>query len=156
MPIDHVFHQGRDCAIALCDDVFIQIWTGPAHHDVLQMVATSLKSLKLDAFKARKLFVLHIVAETASPPDSEGRKIAAKFLPHIHHHVNVTEGTGFRASLIRSVIVGIALLASLRANYEVTASLSAGLDALAKAGCHASRTDLQAAVTELRAKLDPH
>lgn len=153
MSIDRIFHQGHDCAIALSDDVLIQIWEGPAHHDVLKIVLSALQSLRRGPFAARKLFVLHVVAETASPPDRAGRAIAAKFLEHFDLHVNVTEGTGFRSSLIRSAILGIMMLSGTRAKNEVTPSVDAGIDKLIAAGCHADRGALTEAVRALRETL---
>lgn len=153
MSIDRIFHQGRDCAVALQGDVLLQIWEGPAHNDVLRIVLSALQSLKRGPFAGRKLFVLHVVAETASPPDGPGRAIAAKFLEHFDLHVNVTEGTGFRSSLIRSAIVGILLLSGTRAKNEVTPSVDAGIDKLVAAGCHATRSELTEAVRELREAL---
>jgi hypothetical protein len=153
VPIDRIFHQGHDSAVALCDDVLIQIWEGPAHNDVLKIVLGALQSLRRGPFAARKLFVLHVVAETASPPDAQGRAIAAKFLEHFDLHVNVTEGTGFRASLIRSAILGILMLSGTRAKNEVTASVDAGIDALVAAGCDAKKADLVGVVRELREAL---
>lgn len=64
--------------------------------------------------------------------------------------MNVTEGTGFRSSLIRSAMVGISLLSGTRAKYEVTPSVDAGIDALVAAGCHAEQSQLIDAVRELR------
>lgn len=153
MAVDRVFHQGRDAAVALCGDVLIQVWEGPAHHDVLRTVANALQSLRRNEFSERRLFVLHIVARTASPPDAEGRQIAARFLGLFDHHINVTEGTGFRAALIRSALIGIALISGHRTDHVVTASLDAGLDALAKAGSRTRLADLADAVRTLRAAM---
>lgn len=153
MPIDRVFHQGRDAAVALCGDVLIQIWEGPAHHDVLRTVANALQSLRRGEFSERRLFVLHVVARTASPPDAEGRKIASRFIGLFDHHVNVTEGSGFRSALIRSALVGISLISGHHADHVVTASVEAGIEALVRAGARASRADLADAVRTLRSAM---
>jgi hypothetical protein len=153
MVTDRIVHEGSDCAIALCNDVVIQVWEGPAHHHALKTMLAALQALKVREFASRRLFSLHIVAVTASAPDAEGRAIAAKFLEHLDLHVNVTEGTGFRASLIRMVILGILILSGVRAKHEVTPTLDAGIDALIAGGCRASRSELEEAVRTLREKL---
>ena len=129
----------------------IQIWDGPAHNDVLQQILGFFQSLKSAEFQARKLYVLHIVSETASPPNAEGRAIAARFLDHIEFRANATEGTGFRAALIRSVIVGIMFLTQVRAKHAVTTSVAEAAQALVAAGCEATASDLETAVLTLRA-----
>ena len=151
MPIDRVLYQSQDCTVALCDDVMIQIWEGPAHNDVLGAILGLFQTLKNGDFHARKLYVLHVVSETASPPDATGRAIAAKFLDYFEFHSNATEGTGFRASVIRSVIVGILFLSRVRTKHAVTASVSEAAQALVAAGCNATARDLELCVLALRA-----
>lgn len=153
MPIDRILYQGQDCAVALCGDVMIQIWDGPAHNRVLRMILGFFQSLKNAEFRARKLYVLHVVSETASPPDAEGRAIAAKFLDYFEFHSNATEGTGFRASLIRSVIVGILFLSRVRAKHAVAASVPDAANVLVAAGCNATVADLESSVVALRTGL---
>jgi len=153
MPSHRVLYQSQDCAIALCDDVMVQIWEGHAHEDVLLNILGFFQSLKKGEFHDRKLYVLHVVAETASPPDAKGRAIAAKFLEYIEFHSNATEGTGFRASLIRSVIVGIIFLSRVRAKHSVSASVPEAARALVAAGCNAETRDLESCVSVLRVDL---
>lgn len=150
MPVDRILYENDDCAIALCGDVMIQIWEGPAHNSVLQLLLGFFQSLKNDEFRTRKLYVLHVVGKTASPPDAEGRAIAAKFLGFFEFHANATEGAGFRASLIRSALVGIAFLSRTRTKHAVTASVLDAAKALVAAGCTAAATDLVSSVATLR------
>lgn len=150
---DRVFHEGADCAVVLCGDVLIQVWEGPAHNEVLQKVLAALKSLKAGDFRQRSLFMLNVVSERASPPDAEGRAIAAKFFEYFDFHVNVTEGTGFRAAIIRSVLVAITLLTRVRAKHAVADTVAAGAALLASAGALTSPRDLEAVVEEARHQL---
>ena len=67
----------------------------------------------------------------------------------------VFEGTGFRASVIRSVVIGISMLSRPKCPHMVFASTSAGIDWLsqqlnANAGLRHSAASMRLAVDQLR------
>lgn len=150
---DRVFYERTDCAGALLGDVLVLMWEGPAHNDVLRRIVGILQDLKRGPFAARKLYVMNVVSPTASPPDAIGRQIAAKFLEHFDYHVNVTEGSDIRTSLIRAVLTGMMLISRVRARHDIADTVPRGIQKLVAAGASAPMNELAAAITSMRGRL---
>ncbi len=94
------------------DGLFVCRWQEPDPKDV-EKYATELSVAR--AQQGRPLVALFIMPPDSAAPDDTFRKAQAERLPEIMSNVSfavaVFEGTGFFASLRRSALVGILLLA---------------------------------------------
>lgn len=75
--------------------------------------------------------MMSIVGETATMPDAEARSVASEFPRFFTEFVMVVEGAGFRASVVRSVLAGMSMLAPRRASPHIVSSTSEGALVLA-------------------------
>lgn len=103
-----------------------------------------------------------IIAERAPPPSSEVSREVATVLRSadaVRASVVAFEGSSFRASIVRSVITGLAILSRPPYPHFVTGSMAEAstwlIDALGKGGVEtfASGDDVCAAIDRLRGEL---
>ena len=84
-----------------------------------------------------KLVYVYVAAEAANVPDGESRRIAAELAQHVDAAVGVHEGGGFRASAVRAIVTGIAMLHPRRVRPKIVDSVHA-----ASAFLHAHHPEL--------------
>lgn len=144
------------------------VWRPPTHaviagRDVLvQLWETASPSEGMRAVKAwceerrqregdRPLFMMSVVGEGGPMPDGEARAIASEFPAYFTEFVMVVEGSGFRASAVRAVLAGMALVAPRRTAPTVVTSVHEGCVALARqSGGVVDATRLEAAIDSAR------
>lgn len=133
-------------------DVLVQLWETESPTPAFRTILSWCQARKerTDA----PLWMITVVGENSTMPDAEARRVAAQFPMHFKEFVMVAEGTGFRASVVRSVLAGMAMLSPRRASTHVTSTLSEGvqlLGTLSEGAIHA--TTLHGTLGETRAEL---
>jgi hypothetical protein len=120
-----ILRNQADFAIAVYRDVFVLVWRhdttmegcAAVRHDLFEMAQTRPKGLAL----------ITIVEELAPMPPAESRQELAKILTDASDHIRasavVFEGTGFRAAAVRSVVVGLTMLARQKFPHKVFGNL---------------------------------
>ncbi|HEU4411076.1 MAG TPA: hypothetical protein VFS43_37835 [Polyangiaceae bacterium] len=101
-------------ALSTCGPLVIATWTGPAPHGAVQAqrAADEVRRLRKDTH-AKLLLYVYLVGETAVLPEPEARTIRAQLLQYFDTCVGIHEGNSLRASLIRGVVTGMALMSRL-------------------------------------------
>lgn len=69
------------------------------------------------------LLYAYVMGEHAEVPGAEARRILSELPEHLDVLVGVHEGSGFRASMIRGVVTGIAMASRRRVQPEIVASV---------------------------------
>lgn len=101
------------------------------------------------------LIVVAVISERTAMPESEARAVATRFADHFDHYVGVHEGTGFRASLVRSVVAGMAIAARQKAKYDVASDVLTGAELIQERSNGTLRADeVVHVVDELRREID--
>lgn len=151
-----ILTAGPAFAVARNDHVLVQIWEAThdgssPHRAPFLVIERELRDMKQRLRGERPLLVLSVVSEDAPMPDAESRAVASRFAQFFDYYVGVHEGTGFRASLVRSVVAGMALAARVKARYEVSGDLVKGCAALAAhSGGAVDPAELLSAVIRIR------
>lgn len=74
------------------------------------------------------LIYAYVMGEFAEIPGLEARSELARLPELIDVAIGVHEGSGFRASVIRAVVTGIAMAARMQAHPEIVATVSAAAE----------------------------
>ena len=115
-----------DYALAVYRDLFVLIWR---HETTVQ----GCRSFRDELFRFAEnrpqgIGLLTIVEETAPMPPVESRQSIASTLRDASGHIVasavVFEGAGFRAAAVRSVVVGLTMLARQKFPHKVFGNLS--------------------------------
>jgi hypothetical protein len=107
-----VLHVERFMAFATCGPLVIATWTGPAPHGAVQAQRALNEVRRLrKSTHAKLLLYVYLVGETALSPESEAREIRAQLLEYFDACVGIHEGNSLRASLIRGIVTGMAIMA---------------------------------------------
>jgi hypothetical protein len=147
-------------AVATWRRVFVHIWRMHATVDAVRGSAAYLQRFSADT--PGGVGMVTIIAERAPPPSSEvSREVATVLRSAVAVRASVVafEGSSFRASIVRSVITGLAILSRPPYPHFVTGSMSEAstwlIDTLAKAGIEtfASGDEVCAAIERLRGEL---
>ncbi|MBN8609792.1 MAG: hypothetical protein J0L92_04380 [Deltaproteobacteria bacterium] len=69
------------------------------------------------------LLYAYVMGELAEVPGAEARNILAELPNHMDASVGVHEGSGFRASMIRAVVTGIAMASRARIHPDIVATV---------------------------------
>jgi hypothetical protein len=112
----------RGHGIAIAGPVLIQLWETP-QPDTSRMPRLDERFRELAARHPR-VSMLTVVGEQSPMPDAGARAVASKFPELFSYYVGVHEGSSFRMSIVRSVLVGTS---KLRARYDVTDNLDEGI-----------------------------
>lgn len=145
-------------AVAVWRNVLIQIWERPLDpldqaREFRRVLRTFERQAALKS-PARPLLALTVVSETTTMPDAESRRIATDFASYFDYYVGAHEGTGFRASLVRAVVAGMALAARVKPRYDVCSDARHGAALIASRSSGTVFADeLYAVITELRARI---
>ncbi len=106
--------------------VFVVVWT---NHTTLEGVAASRDGLGQLAVHNPALGFLNIVDIKAPPPSAKVRSAMAAVLDDFAEHLSasavVVEGEGIRAALVRSVVIGLTMLAKQPFPHQAFATSSA-------------------------------
>lgn len=144
--------EGDGYVVAVWRNVVIQCWLKATPTAALQATLAEFRSLRTRELKDRKLLSLAVIAEGTPPPDSEGRAVGAGFPQYFDYFTAIVEGTGLRVSVIRGVLTGMAMMARMRAKWEIVATVAESAAALAKQpGAEFSADELVAVIAKLRA-----
>lgn len=142
-------------AIATWQNVLVQLWEGPLSSTTqaaeFRRVIATLKRMK--SRTREPVLVFTVVSVHTTMPDAASRAIAAEMPAWFDYYVGVHEGTGFRASMVRAVVAGMALAARVKARYDVTEDLASGARLLAARSSGVTAPDLLAVVADLRQRV---
>lgn len=150
--VERVVWNPPSYGVVCIGDVLAQIWE-------MESPAPAVRSILswCEARHARTnapLWMVSVVGETATMPDGEARKIAAEFPRYFTEFVMVIEGFGFRTSLVRSVLAGMAMMAPRRAAPHIASTLSEGVQLLGSlADGSFNATHLRVRLGEVRTEL---
>lgn len=122
-PPTHAVIAGRD--------VLVQLWETESPAEGMRAVKLWCEDRKLREGD-RPLFMMSVVGEGGPMPDGEARAIASEFPAYFTEFVMVVEGSGFRASAVRAVLAGMALVAPRRTAPTVVTSVAEGCVSLAR------------------------
>ena len=122
-PPSHAVLGGRD--------VLVQLWESASPTEGFRAVRTWCQERALRE-PDRPLYMMAVVGEHGPMPDGEGRAIASGFPAFFTEVVMVIDGSGFRASGVRAVLAGMALVAPRRTAPTICTSVEEGCLALAR------------------------
>lgn len=124
-PDEVLVHEDRGCAIAFVGGVGVLLWTGdPTLRANRWAVSTLLANLDRGS---GELTLLQIVAEQAGVPDAESRafiqEVYRKELSDVRRLVSAPLGDGFRQSVVRTIMRGMAVVSGRTAQVVIVATL---------------------------------
>lgn len=146
-------------AVATWRRVFVHVWR---MHTTLPVARASMANLKMfGAERPGGIGMITIIGAGAPPPSTEVSRELASMIRNAEVRASAVafEGGGFRASIVRSVITGLAILARPPYPHFVTGTLAEASDwlieSLDRAGVEAfaSPAELTAAIDRLRSDL---
>ncbi len=107
--------------LAVCGPVFIVEWRDSTPLEGCHALRTECE--RYAKTRPEGVGLLTIVQATAPPPESKQRDMIANFLrggsDYIKCSAVVVEGDGFRASLVRGVVIGLTMLARQKFPHQV-------------------------------------
>lgn len=117
-----------DFALASWNDVFMVIWR--VNTTVEGARALRRECLGFAAKRPEGIALLTIVEEGAPMPAPESREVIARFLGDASESIRASavifEGDGFRAAAVRSVVIGLTMLARQKYPHKVFAAVEDG------------------------------
>ncbi len=143
-------------AIAFAGQALVAYWQTETREQAVTELATLLADL---AAEFGSLVLLQVIGDQATPPDGAARAALAAMLKanetRIIASAVVFEGTGFRAAMVRSIVIGISMPSRPKCPHAVFASTKAGVDWLcsqlrASGGPRDSADSMQLAIERLR------
>lgn len=145
MPSPSLFEKTPDYAMMSLDNLFVILWR---KNTTLEGIAKLVKHLAAEAAKNPKgMGLVTIVPTTAVPPPNEVRGKLASALSEavfVKGSAVCFEGTGLRATIVRSVVTGLTLLSPPPFPHKVFGTLESGVEFvnqnLEKAGAPTSTT----------------
>lgn len=150
-------YSDEDYGVALAGHNIVVYWKGRTTTAAVEQLTELLLSTRL---KFGTLGLLQVIGDEAVPPDSAARAELASMLKANENFIVasavVFEAVGFRASMIRSIFIGISMLSRTKYPHVVFASVSEGIDWLSghfgDAAPQYARS-LRAAVSTLKAAM---
>jgi hypothetical protein len=73
----------------------------------------------------RELVYTYVMGADAEVPGPDARQVLSELPEHIDAAIGMHEGTGFRASMVRAVVTGIAMASRARVHPEIVATIPA-------------------------------
>jgi eukaryotic-like serine/threonine-protein kinase len=127
-PPIRVLRADASHGLALTGPIVIVLWenetSSGAVHELAALLATH-------AAENGRVALLQVIGERATPPEANVRAALAAMLKdneaRIVASAVVFEGTGFRASVIRSIVIGISMLTRPKCPHTVFASVKEGI-----------------------------
>jgi hypothetical protein len=111
--------------VVVIGDVLVQLWELASPTEAFRSIL-SWCELRKERQPSAPLWMITIVGESSTMPDAEARNIAAEFPRFFTEFVMVVEGSGFRASVVRSVLAGMSMLAPRRTAPHIVDGISHG------------------------------
>ncbi|HEX2673947.1 MAG TPA: hypothetical protein VHM25_23890 [Polyangiaceae bacterium] len=141
--------------IALSGRTLVVLWQTDTSREAVRELASLLAG---HAAEMGNVGLLQVIGEGATSPDGDVRAALAAMLKENEARIVasavVFEGTGFRASVIRSIVVGISMLSRPKCPHVVFASVNEGTAWLSSrlGGSDAARhaVGMQLAIDRLR------
>lgn len=150
--VERVVWHPPSHGVVCIGDVLAQLWETESPTPAFRSILSWCEARQ--ARTSAPLWMITVVGETSTMPDGEARKIAAEFPRYFTEFVMVVEGSGFRASVVRSVLAGMAMLAPRRATPHITSTLSEGAQLLGSLGDGSfNAMHLRGRLGEIRAEL---
>src|SRR3954469_1555921 len=119
--------------IAFVGRTLVVLWQTETRAEAVADLATLLAGR---AAEFGSVALLQVIGDQANPPDSAVRGALATMLKHNEQRIVasavVFEGAGFRASVVRSVVIGISMLSRPKCPHTVFASPKDGIDWLSE------------------------
>ncbi len=103
---------------------------GPESFRPARVMVDEIARLRRTTHRDRLVYV-YVAGERSGTPDADARKIASEVGLHVDAIYGVHEGAGFRASLIRGIVTGIAMISRQRVQPEIADSVRAASELLA-------------------------
>ncbi|MFO0683847.1 MAG: hypothetical protein U0234_17450 [Sandaracinus sp.] len=105
---------------------------------------------------AQRLIYVYVVGERSGLPSDETRAITAELAGLVDAVVGVHEGQGFRASVVRGIVVGISMLSRSRMRPEVVSTVAEAAAKLAERHPDlGSESAVRAAIEQVRGAVGP-
>jgi len=124
-----ILHSEPSHAIAFLERTLVVLWQTETRKEAVLELALLLARL---AEEPGRLALIQVIGDHAISPDGDTRAALAKMLKanetRIVASAVVFEGSGFRASMIRSVVIGISLLSRPKCPHTVFASTAEGTE----------------------------
>ena len=145
--------------IACVGRTLIVLWQTETRSGAVAELATLLAGF---AAESGSVALLQVIGDQAIPPEGPVRAALAAMLKdnetRIIASAVVFEGVGFRASVIRSIVVGISMLSRPKCPHTVFASSAAGIEWLnaqlkASGSPGQSASSMQLAIEQLRQRV---
>ncbi|HEY0469499.1 MAG TPA: hypothetical protein VGC79_35160 [Polyangiaceae bacterium] len=140
----------------------VALWRTETRAEAVAELATLLAA---HAAEFGSVGLLQVIGDLALPPDAAARTALANMLKvnetRIAASAVVYEGAGFRASVIRSVVIGISMLSRPKCPHTVFASTKAGIEwlcshePLSDGSPHRAHSSMQLAIDRLRGPAQP-
>ncbi len=126
MSATEIVFCGNDAALGVFGPLVIAVTDGPESFrpEYVQRVLNEVSRLRRTTH-ANKLVYLYVAGERSTLPGADVRETAAKVADLFDACIGVHEGTGFRASALRAVIVGFTMLSRARVRPEIVATVDA-------------------------------
>lgn len=114
--------------IALCGRALVVLWQGETRLQAVRELATLLAN---QAAESGSVGLLQVIGDHAISPDGAARAALAEMLKANENRIVASavafEGVGFRASMIRSIVIGISMLSRPKCPHTVFASANDGI-----------------------------
>ncbi len=109
-------------AVITSGDVLVQLWERDAPVEAFRTILAHCEARRR-ASPDRPLWMIAVSSEHAGMPESEARKVSARFPEFFTEFALVIEGSGFKASAARAVMASMSMLSSKRAKAHIVASV---------------------------------
>jgi hypothetical protein len=142
--------RSDDCALGLSNGIFVCVWLGNATVEAADKIEQTINARRGE-FPAG-LGLVTVVLEKSPPPSSAARNRIAELLgraQNVKGSAVCFEGTGLKATMVRTIVTGITLLGRLAFPHKVFASIESGT-----AFVHACMTQGNAPVPDRRVLID--
>ena len=149
-------HLDHDVAIGTGNDLYVVIWRDRTTHEGIHAIAQTFSDYARN--RAREIALITIIEQNAKMPSSECRTELAQTLAATSPYVLISavafEGSGFVAAGIRSVVIGLTMLARQEFPHRVFSTVALAADWIEAEHLSSRKTfkscELQSQVTSLR------
>ncbi len=109
-------------AVITTGDALVQLWEREAPVDAFRAILRHIEERKR-ASPDRPLWMIAVSSEHAGMPETEARKVSARFPEFFTEFALVIEGSGFKASAARAVMSSMSMMSSKRTKPHITATV---------------------------------
>ncbi|MBN8613046.1 MAG: hypothetical protein J0L92_20820 [Deltaproteobacteria bacterium] len=144
------------CAVSSCGGISILVWTGEPTLAANQWAVRTLLSNRTKT--AGEVTLLQIIAASAGTPDAETRAyiqdVYKRELSEVRRMVSAPLGDGFKQSVVRTIMRGMAVIAGKTQHITVVSTLDKAYDALLERRATPTRETLSSQVRAMFAELE--